>query len=48
MISRQMPDGTIKKYEEGTSEAIMLADFEAMEIKMREENKRLLAHVSAP
>ena len=48
MISRQMPDGTIKKYEDGTSEAIMLADFEAMEIKMREENKGLLADVSAP
>ena len=33
MITRTMPDGTIKQYEDGTSEAIMLAEYEAMQLK---------------
>ena len=48
MITRQMPNGEVKQYADGTTEAEILADFEAMELTMREENKGLLADTSAP
>ena len=31
-----MPDGSIKQYEDGTPESVMLADYEAMQLKINE------------
>ena len=45
MISRQMPDGSIKQYEDGTPESVMLADYEAMQLKINENTKGLLSDV---
>ena len=48
MISRTMPDGTIKQYPEGTTEAVMLADYEAMQLKINKDTKGLLSDVPDP
>ena len=45
MITRTMPDGTIKQYEDGTSEAIMLADFEAMQKEIGQNTKGIFSDV---
>ena len=43
-----MPDGTIKQYPEGTTEAVMLADYEAMQLKINKDTKGLLSDVPDP
>ena len=48
MITRQMPDGTLKQYEEGTAEAFILADYELMQSKIAKDTKGVLADVSKP
>ena len=48
MITRQMPNGELKQYEDGTSEAVILADYEAMQTTIAKDTKGALADVSKP
>ena len=48
MITRTMPDGTLKQYEEGTTEAEILADYEVMSGKIAQDTKGLLVDVTKP